>query len=165
MKNKGFTLVELILVIVIMGIISAIVIPSIMKGLSDSEKQGGKSVEELLINNLKLYNDDNKFDIWCSENNDAPGCKKVGESQTVSIEDLYAFNPDINMGECLLQDANSLSITNTEKGFKYTAKIFCSKNYTEYKDDQTGKIVASAKYNTMYKNSYYYTPKELDSNN
>ena len=74
MKNKGFTLVELILVVVIMGIISAIVIPSIMKGLSDSEKQGGKSVEELLINNLKLYNDDNKFDIWCSENNDSEGC-------------------------------------------------------------------------------------------
>lgn len=157
MKNKGFTLVELILVIVIMGIISAIVIPSIMKGLSNSEKQGGKSVEELLINNLKLYNDDNKFDIWCSENNDAPGCKKVGESLTVRIEDLYAFNPDINMGECLLQDANSLSITNDEKGFKYTAKIVCSKNYKEYKDDETGKIVISGKDETMIKDSYYHT--------
>ena len=157
MKNKGFTLVELILVVVIMGIISAIVIPSIMKGLSDSEKQGGKSVEELLINNLKLYNDDNKFDIWCSENNDAPGCKKVGESQTVSIEDLYAFNPDINMGECLLQDKDSLYITNTEKGFTYTAKIVCSKNYKEYKDKETGKIVASGNYATILKDSYYST--------
>lgn len=157
MKNKGFTLVELILVVVIMGIISAIVIPSIMKGLSNSEKQGGKSVEELLINNLKLYNDDNKFDIWCSENNDAPGCKKVGESLTVSIEVLYAFNPDINMGECLLQDANSLSITNDEKGFKYTAKIVCSKNYKEYNDKKTGKIVASGMDETIRKDSYYHT--------
>lgn len=157
MKNKGFTLVELILVVVIMGIISAIVIPSIMKGLSDSEKQGGESVEKLLINNLKLYNDDNKFDIWCSENNDAPGCKGTNESLTVRIEDLYAFNPDINMGECLLQDENSLSITNTDKGFTYTAKIICSKNYNEYKDDTTGKIVESGKYDTMIKDSYYQT--------
>lgn len=159
MKNKGFTLVELILVIVIMGIISAIVIPSIMKGLSDSEKQGGKSVEDLLINNLKLYNDDNKFDIWCSENNDSEGCIGNNVPVTVKIEELYAFNPDINMGECLLQDANSLSITKIDDGFKYTAKILCSKNYTDYKDNQTGKIVASDKYKTMYKDSYYYTTK------
>lgn len=157
MKNKGFTLVELILVVVIMGIISAIVIPSIMKGLSNSEKQGGKSVEELLINNLKLYNDDNKFDIWCSENNDNEGCIGNNVPVTVKIEELYAFNPDINMGECLLQDANSLSITNTEKGFTYTAKIVCSKNYKEYKDDETGKIVISGKCDTMIKDSYYHT--------
>lgn len=155
MKNKGFTLVELILVVVIMGIISAIVIPSIMKGLSDSEKQGGESVEKLLINNLKLYNDDNKFDIWCSENNDRAGCNN--SKLIVKIENLYAFNPDINMGECLLKDENSLSITNTEKGFTYTAKIICSKNYKEYKDTKTGKIVESGKYDTMIKDSYYHT--------
>lgn len=157
MKNKGFTLVELILVVVIMGIISAIVIPSIMKGLSDSEKQGGESVKELLINNLKLYNDDNKFDIWCSENNDNEGCIGNNVSVTVKIEELYAFNPDINMGECLLQDADSLSITKTEKGFTYTAKIVCSKNYEKYKDKETGKIVKSGKYETMSKDSYYRT--------
>ncbi len=155
MKNKGFTLVELILVIVIMGIISAIVIPSIMKGLSDSEKQGGESVEKLLINNLKLYNDDNKFDIWCSENNDRTGCNN--SKLIVKIENLYAFNPDINMGECLLQDENSLSITNTDNGFTYTAEIICSKNYEKYKDATTGKIVKSGKYNTMIKDSYYHT--------
>ena len=157
MKNKGFTLVELILVVVIMGIISAIVIPSIMKGLSDSEKQGGKSVEELLINNLKLYNDDNKFDIWCSENNDIGECQGNNDPWIVSIDNLYAFNPDINMGECLLQDKDSLYITNTEKGFTYTAKIVCSKNYKEYKDDKTGKIVESGNYATILKDSYYST--------
>ena len=157
MKNKGFTLVELILVVVIMGIISAIVIPSIMKGLSDSEKQGGKSVEELLINNLKLYNDDNKFDIWCSENNDIGECQGNNDPWIVSIDNLYAFNPDINMGECLLQDKDSLYITNTEKGFTYTAKIVCSKNYKEYKDDKTGKIVESGNYATILKDNYYST--------
>ena len=154
MKNKGFTLVELILVVVI---ISAIVIPSIMKGLSDSEKQGGESVEKLLINNLKLYNDDNKFDIWCSENNDIGECQGNNDPWIVSIDNLYAFNPDINMGECLLQDKDSLYITNTEKGFTYTAKIVCSKNYKEYKDKETGKIVASGNYATILKDSYYRT--------
>lgn len=155
MKNKGFTLVELILVVVIMGIISAIVIPSIMKGLSDSEKQGGESVEKLLINNLKLYNDDNKFDIWCSENNDIGECQGNNDPWIVSIDNLYAFNPDINMGECLLQDKDSLYITNTEKGFTYTAKIICSKNYAKYADN-TGKIVKDSKIND---DNYYATPK------
>lgn len=158
MKDKGFTLVELILVVVIMGIISAIVIPSIMKGLRDSERQGGNSVENLLINNLKLYNDDNKFDIWCSENNDSEGCKNIGETWIVDIKDLYTFNPDINMGECLLQDNSSLSITKTNNGFKYTAKIICSKNYAKYADN-TGKIVNN---NEINDDNYYATP--LNSN-
>lgn len=155
MKDKGFTLVELILVVVIMGIISAIVIPSIMKGLRDSERQGGNSVENILINNLKLYNDDNKFDIWCSENNDNDGCKSTGDMLVVDIKDLYTFNPDINMGECLLQDDSSLSITKTNNGFKYTAKIICSKNYAKYAND-TGKIVNDSK---IYNDNYYATPK------
>ena len=64
MNKKGFTLVELILVIVIIGIIAAITIPNIMESLNESKKEGGQSVENLLIENLKLYNIDNGNEAW-----------------------------------------------------------------------------------------------------
>ena len=49
MNNKGLTLVELLLVIVIIGIIGAITIPNIMEAYSESRRQGGETVEDILI--------------------------------------------------------------------------------------------------------------------
>lgn len=162
MKNKGFTLVELILVVVILGILSAIVIPGIMKSLNESRRDSGESIEKVLKENLELYNIDHKDDIWCSENSKDDGlendpglnkkCKKPGESDIVSISDLYSTNPDIDMGECLLQDSNSLKITRDYSGdkFKYEVKIVCGKNL---KDTNGDKIVS----NLDSANVYYKT--------
>ena len=41
MNKKGFTLVEILLVVVILGIISAITIPNIMESLSESKVEAG----------------------------------------------------------------------------------------------------------------------------
>lgn len=162
MKNKGFTLVELILVVVILGILSAIVIPGIMKSLNESRRDSGESIEKVLKENLELYNIDHKDDIWCSENSKDDGlendsglnskCKKPGDSHIVPVSDLYSTNPDIDMGECLLQDSDSLKITRDESGdkFKYEVKIVCGKNL---KDTNGDKIVS----NLDSANVYYKT--------
>lgn len=162
MKNKGFTLVELILVVVILGILSAIVIPGIMKSLNESRRDSGESIEKILKENLELYNIDHKDDIWCSENSKDDGlendtglntnCKKPGDSHIVSVSDLYSTNPDIDMGECLLQNSNSLKIIRDDSGdkFKYEVKIVCGKNL---KDTNGDKIVS----NLDSANVYYKT--------
>lgn len=124
MNKKAFTLVELLLVIVIVGIIGAMTIPSIMDAYNESRRKGGETVEDILIENLKIYNKDNEIDLWDSS--------ETGEVQTsiVSINTLYTKNPDIDMGECLLKDNNSLVITkNTNGNYTYTAKIICSKDF------------------------------------
>ena len=163
MKNKGFTLVELILVVVILGILSAIVIPGIMKSLNESRRDSGESIEKILKENLELYNIDHKDDIWCSENSkddgleNEPGpntkCKQPGDSIIVSVSDLYSTNPDIDMGECLLQDSNSLKITRDDSGdkFKYKVKIVCGK---DIKDSSGNKIIENR---DTAKNIYYET--------
>lgn len=150
MKNKGFTLVELILVVVILGILSAIVIPGIMKSLNESRRDSGESIEKILKENLELYNIDHKDDIWCSENSKDDGlendsglntnCKKPGDSIIVSVSDLYSTNPDIDMGECLLQNPNSLKVTMDKSGdkFKYEVKIVCGK---DIEDSSGNKII------------------------
>ena len=162
MKNKGFTLVELILVVVILGILSAIVIPGIMKSLSESRRDSGESIEKILKENLELYNIDHKDDIWCSENSKDDGlendtglntnCKKPGDYHIVPVSALYSTNPDIDMGECLLQNSNSLKITRDDSGdkFKYEVKIVCGKNL---KDTNGDKIVS----NLDSANVYYKT--------
>lgn len=128
MNKKGFTLVELLLVMVIIGIIGVITIPNVMKSLEESKKEGGKSVEQLLIKNLELYNEDRKVDLWEDEYT-SESCVTITKTQLLSI------NPDINFGDCELAsgDDNSLFIKRTGKNkFKYYANIVCTRTGSVY---------------------------------
>ncbi len=153
MKNKGFTLVEIILVIVIIGIIGAITIPGVMDSMAESQKKGGETVERLLETNLELYNMDNKDDLWCLDNSDTTKCTPEELAKTkinVSLEDLYNLNPDIDMGECKLNDENSLVIKRSGDNFTYHANVICSKNFIS-----KGKIATTQDKSA---NLYYSTP-------
>ena len=134
-----------------------------MKSLNESRRDSGESIEKILKENLELYNIDHKDDIWCSENSKDDGlendsglnrkCKKPGESEIVSVSDLYSTNPDIDMGECLLQNPNSLKVTMDKSGdkFKYEVKIVCGK---DIRDSSGNKIIANR---DTAKNIYYET--------
>ena len=127
MNKNGFTLVELILVVVIIGIISAITIPSIMDALSESKTTGGETVEKILETNLELYNTDNKEDLWCLEDSN---CSDTKHYIFVTLDELYEFNPDIDFGDCVLKDEDSLVIKRLDNGnFTYSANIVCSKDF------------------------------------
>ena len=152
MNKNGFTLVELILVVVIIGIISAITIPSIMDALSESKTTGGETVEKLLETNLELYNTDNKEDLWCLEDSNCSNTELAKSCISVSINTLYSMNPDIDFGDCVLKDNNSLVIKRLDNGnFTYSANIVCSK---EFKND-TNHILDSGKGSNP--NIYYKT--------
>lgn len=138
MNKKGFTLVELILVVVILGIISVIVFPGIMKSLNQSKVNSAKSIEKVLRENLELYNIDHKDDIWCNDDStEESNCSKANTQTTVTINELYNTNPDIDMGKCLLQDNDSLQITKEQNGtFSYTVKIVCGNNLDDTNKDK-----------------------------
>lgn len=157
MNKKGFTLVELILVIVIIGIVAAITIPNIMESLNESKQEGGESVENLLIENLKLYNLDNEDDLWCLEDTQGTNCNPNNVPIIINITDLLELNPDIKLGECLLKDEDSLSITrNGDGSYTYKANVICSKDFEEViRTDPTNNIADSAQLNN--KNIYYET--------
>lgn len=149
MNKKGFTLVELILVIVILGIISVIVFPGIMKSLNQSKINSAESIEKVLRENLELYNMDHKDDIWCNEDSTESDCLNANDSKTVTIKELYNTNPDIDMGNCLLQDEQSLTITKKEDNtFSYEVKIVCGNNL---KGDNNTKIVEGTPEDYYYK--------------
>ena len=152
MNKNGFTLVELILVVVIIGIISVITIPSIMDALSESKTTGGETVEKLLETNLELYNTDHKEDLWCLEDSNCTGPELTKSCISVSINTLYSMNPDIDFGDCVLKDEDSLVIKRLDNGnFTYSANIVCSK---DFKND-TNHILDSGKGSNP--NIYYKT--------
>jgi general secretion pathway protein G len=59
LKNKGFTLIEIMIVLVIMGILAALVVPKLMGRADDARISQAKLDIDTMVNALKLYKLDN----------------------------------------------------------------------------------------------------------
>ena len=130
MNKKGFTLVEVIIVIVIIGIIVVLAIPNILDEIEQNRIDSAKAVEKLLKHNLEMYDSDKSFggfqyfdvvdstgkevklydresDFWkiTDEIELGSSCKYI------DYKELITLNDDIKMGECLLTTSDkSLAI-------------------------------------------------------
>lgn len=62
MNKKGFTLVELIGVVVILGLIAVLSFPSLLNQINSSKTQVSDSQKTLIISAAKTYVEDNKND-------------------------------------------------------------------------------------------------------
>lgn len=58
-KQRGFTLIEIMVVLVIIGVMAALVVPRVMGRAEDARKVAAKSDISSIMNALKLYNLDN----------------------------------------------------------------------------------------------------------
>lgn len=58
-KRKGFTLIEIMVVLVILGVMAALVVPRVLGRADDARKVAAKSDIASIMNALKLYNLDN----------------------------------------------------------------------------------------------------------
>lgn len=58
-KRKGFTLIEIMVVLVILGVMAALVVPRVLGRAEDARKVAAKSDIASIMNALKLYNLDN----------------------------------------------------------------------------------------------------------
>ena len=130
-NKRGFTLVELLLVIVIIVILGVLLIPNVLETLNESRIENGKSIEKLLIKNLELYNTDHDKDLW-NNNNDDYDC-----NNSITYEELLEFNPDIDLGECLLNNENSFTIEKVGANkYKYYVGLTCGKKLTKDPDNK-----------------------------
>lgn len=137
MNKKGFTLIELIAVFIILTVIAAMIMPNIVKYIDKNREDSSRSIEELLIHNLELYNTDKEEDLW-DEN---------VQCITVDINDLLQMNQDINLGECLLSNEEALTIKKDTDGYKYYANITCGKDLES---------MSTNKYILAFSNKVYY---------
>ncbi len=92
MKKTGFTLVEVLVVIAIIGLLAAVGIPNLL----NSQQGANSKIKEINISTVNAAKEQ-----WAIINNISPGS---GEPSWADIEDYIGGNidekADLNVGEC-----------------------------------------------------------------
>lgn len=114
-NKKGFTLVEVLLVVVLLAIIALITVPSIIKTLNKNNDRKYIEYENILKENLKLYATDHSEELFSNGN------LEVG----VSYDELLKTNPDINIGDCT---NITLKIVKKSNNYNYYVCMVCDKD-------------------------------------
>jgi len=59
-RGRGFTLIELMVVLLIIGVLSALIVPNVLDRLAEGKVTGAKSDINTLVQSLKMYKLDNQ---------------------------------------------------------------------------------------------------------
>lgn len=80
LNNKGFTLVEVLAVVVILSILVAIMVPSVNYLIEENRENNYESLKKSIVSAARIYVSDNRYDIaidgTCSEEDKKNGAKK-----------------------------------------------------------------------------------------
>lgn len=72
MNNKGFTLLEVILVVAILGVITLIVVPSVSGILNKNKNEQYDNLKKSIVSAAKIYVSDNRYNLGvvCNDSSD-----------------------------------------------------------------------------------------------
>lgn len=124
MNNKGFTLTELLVTIVIMGIITGLAFPSIRKLQEENKNEEFKAYEKVLVNAAKVYMD--SYNNW--------GFDQTNDCRNIKVSALDVKEYKKNGITC---DSSYVIVNkDTDKNLSYQPVVICKKNDKEiYKTD------------------------------
>ena len=111
LNNKGFTLVELLAVIVILVVISSIAIPTISSSLDRSKGKQTDAKKKLLISAAELYVTDHRNSIPTTANCYITTTQLKNEGYIDSDATLDSSNNTIT--GCIHYDNNQYNFTNS----------------------------------------------------
>ncbi len=63
MNNKGFTLIETLMVIALIGIISLILVPNVISMINKNKTKSCENLKNNIISATKIYVNENKYDL------------------------------------------------------------------------------------------------------
>lgn len=90
LSHKGFTLVELLAVIAIMGMLAVIMVPTISKVIEQNTENSFKNLENSIKSSARAYISDNRYDISlgdsCSGSNASRNIEKINDESISDSE-------------------------------------------------------------------------------
>lgn len=116
MKNKGYTLVEVLAVIVILGLLVAIIVPTLDSVIDSNKKRSYDLQVKLLLTGLEEWGAANVFKL--PENEGEFLIKKVGELKKEGFLDNDLRNPITD--SCI---SNDLELMIVRKNNKYVYSL------------------------------------------
>ena len=69
LNNKGFTLVEILAVVIILGILTAFMYPNVSKLIEKNKEDNYKKIENSIITATKMYLSDYRYEITVNDTN------------------------------------------------------------------------------------------------
>ncbi|OQB15546.1 MAG: putative major pilin subunit [Firmicutes bacterium ADurb.Bin193] len=142
-SKKGFSLVELIVVIAILGVISAIAIPSALNILKDSKVKADIATAQSIVKSMNLAVVSANSDTNPDNNIEPIGpidLNELDDGDQLTIELKKAFP---NIQEMTTQSGNSqfsIQIVNLDD---FEGNVTFAFDGTQYTIDQTGKMTSA----------------------
>lgn len=144
-REKGFTLVELLTTIIILGLLTSIVYVSISSILNRGNDNYYASQEDMLVLAGREYFADHRSELP----------KEIGDTANVTLETLINEEyidliKDKNEGNCDFQNSSVTVQKITENDYQYYGILSCSGDNYETKEDETNPVI---KFNPNKKSS------------
>lgn len=142
--KKGFTLTELLAVIVILGLLSLLLIPNIQKVLKDSKEDLYVIQEQEMIDEAKNWIADHPHEL--PKDNGDELVISLGELKLGAYIDLRLTNPKTSL---MFDDASKIIIKRENNKYNYSVQI--GNLEEEVKDKDYPKLVMQTYYLTYFK--------------
>lgn len=139
MKNKAFTLVELLGVIVLLGILGVVIIPKVGDSITNSketayitqEEQIKKAAYDFIVDNIELFDNTNTITI------------KLGVLKQKGYLPINIKNPKTRKN---ISNESTITITKTNEKFEITLNLIDLIEVTENIDNNSPIIVLNGNY-------------------
>ena len=160
MNNKGFTLIEMIMVIAILAMLAVLTTPNVIKMINKNKADNYNSVIDSIVSSCDLYVSDNRYELRF--NNTCSGDYEVtpNVSTFITLQDLVN-SKDISTpirNECTNEELNydTIKITITldckTKNFSYKIEDTTNKHFIRKNDvtSNDGKIIEGKYCSDLY---------------
>lgn len=81
LDRKGFTLVEVLAVVVILGVLATIMVPTVSYVINQNKEDNYKNLEKSIISAAKVYMSDNRYNITLDSNTQ---CDSDNDTRSIS---------------------------------------------------------------------------------
>ena len=148
LNNKGFTLVEMLAVVVILGILATIMVSTATNFIKDNKEKQYKNLEKSVLSAAKVYISDYRYDIEldpntkCNNVNDKRSIKSINTDNGVDTlnESQIKLQMLVNDGDLSTNKDNKIINPKNDKEINQNSSYIVVKYSCKTKDYVFGEL-------------------------